>query len=181
MPSIPDNLEELRILHYPHPALREQAENVADPTDPQLARLADRMIQLMHEAGGVGLAAPQVGVAVRMFVADPTREPGREMVVVNPEVVQTEGWQETREGCLSIPEVTVKLRRRNRLVIRYLDLAGRTIQIDAVGHLASIFQHEGDHLDGRLIVDRAGIIGRLAIRDALKLLEEQFESAQSTA
>jgi len=176
---IPRDIDSLRILHYPDPALREVAEPIGDPTDPQVARLAEKMRQLMHEANGVGLAATQLGVGVRIFIANPVRGPGQDMVIVNPEVIQTEGWQETREGCLSVPDVTLTLRRRDRVTLRYQDLAGMTHQVEATGLLASIFQHEGDHLDGRLIVDRAGVIGRMAIRDTLRRLEGEFKAAQA--
>jgi peptide deformylase len=179
--KVPEGVETLGIITYPHPALREAAEPIADPADPQVARLAQRMTQLMHEAGGVGLAATQVAVPVRLFVANPSREAGQEWVLINPEIVGTEGWQETKEGCLSIPDVTVKLRRRDRVSVRYQDIHGQFRQVDASGYLACIFQHESDHLDGRLIIDRAGLVGRLAIRDTLKRLEDEFEDARATA
>ena len=180
MSQMPDNVESLVILHYPDPRLREVARPLADPADPGLPALVERMKQLMHQAAGVGLAATQLGVPVRVFLANPTREPGKEMVLVNPEVLLCEGWQETREGCLSVPDVTLKLRRRQRVLVRYQDLAGQTRQHDATGYLASIFQHESDHLEGRLIIDRAGLVGRLAIRDTLKRLEENANAASGS-
>lgn len=174
MAVIPDDIESLTILVYPHPELRQQAQNV-DPADPAVARLVQRMIALMHQADGVGLAATQLGVPANIFVANPTREPGKDLVVINPDVVETEAWQETEEGCLSLPGITLKLRRHKRIRLRFIDLAGEPREIDAVDFLATIFQHEGDHLAGRLIIDRASPIGRLAIRGAVKRLEEQFE------
>lgn len=177
MSVIPENVDSLSIITYPHPGLRQQAE-VVDPTDPAVARLVKRMIELLYTADGVGIAATQLGVPARVFVANPTREPGNEIVVINPEVVETEGWQETEEGCLSLPGITLKLRRRQRVKLQFADLAGQVHVVDAADFLATIFQHEGDHLDGRLIIDRAGEVGRRAIRDAIRKLEEQFEPSK---
>jgi len=172
---IAENVGALEIVRYPHPALRKPAENI-DPGDPNLPRLAARMIELMRQADGVGLAANQVGLPVRVFVANPTRnEPDKDIVLINPEFIETAGWQETNEGCLSVPGVSLKLRRRERIRVRFVNLAGQTMEIDASGFLATIFQHETDHLDGKLIIDRASMIGRLAIRDAVRRLEAQFK------
>jgi peptide deformylase len=176
---IPENVDSLEIVCYPHPALRQPAAPV-DPADPNLPRLAARMIELMHKADGVGLAANQVGLPIRVFVANPTRnEPGKDIVLINPDFVETEGWQETSEGCLSVPGVTLKLRRRERIKVRFVNLAGQAMEIDASGFLATIFQHETDHLDGKLIIDRASMIGRFAIRDAVRRLEEKFQVPQN--
>jgi peptide deformylase len=176
VPGIPDNVDALNILVYPHPALREVADPVADPADPQVARFIERMRELLRTADGVGLAATQVGVGLRILLANPTREVGQELVVINPQIVETEGWQETDEGCLSLPGMTLKLRRRERVRVRFTDQAGRPLELDAKGFLATILQHEGDHLDGKMIIDRASMLGRLAIRDTLRRLESDFKS-----
>jgi peptide deformylase len=171
-------LDELTVLFYPHPALRQAADPVADPADPAVARLIERMGQLLHQADGVGLAATQLGVPVRVFLANPTRQPGQQLAFINPQIVETEGWQETEDGCLSLPGITLKLRRRERVKVQYRDLAGQPQTIDAKGFLATIIQHEGDHLDGRLILDRASLFGLLSVRDAVKRLESEFQAVQ---
>lgn len=181
MADIPDNIDALTIVVYPDPRLRQVAAAVANPTDPQVARLVARMRHLMGGADGVGIAATQLGVSVRIFLANATREPGQEQVFINPEIVETEGWQETEEGCLSLPGLTLRLRRRERVRLRYQDLTGAAFDVDAKGFLATIFQHEGDHLDGKLIIDRASLLGRLSARDAIKRLEADYESAQAAA
>ncbi|MDD4890577.1 MAG: peptide deformylase [Phycisphaerae bacterium] len=175
MADVPQNIDELKIIVYPHPGLREIAQPVTDPADPQIARLVERMRQLLGVADGVGIAAPQLGVALRIFLANPEREPGKELTFINPEIIETEGWRDTEEGCLSLPGITLKLRRRERIRMRYQDLTGRSFEIDAKGYVATILQHEGDHLDGKLIIDRASMMGRLAVRDKIKHLESEFE------
>lgn len=181
MAELPDNPDELEIVIYPHPALRETAEPVEDPTDPRVRPLVERMRKLMMDGNGVGLAATQVNVKARLFLANPTREPGDEVVMINPEVVESEGWQQTEEGCLSIPEVTCRLRRRQRVKVRYQDLDGQSRELDATDFLACIIQHESDHLVGRLIIDRVGVAGRMNIREQLSRLESRFESSRQTA
>lgn len=177
MSQLPENPQDLEIVIYPHPALRQVAEPVADPADPRLAPLIERMRFLMKEHGGVGLAATQVNVMARLFLANPTGEPEDELIVINPDVVEEEGWQETKEGCLSIPEVTCKLRRRQRIRIRHYGGDGKACETEATDFLACIIQHESDHLDGKLIIDRVGLVGKMGIRDQLKRLEREYESA----
>jgi peptide deformylase len=179
--ELPEHPETLEIIHFPHPGLREVAEPIEDPADPKLAALVARMRELMLTHGGIGLAATQVNVTARVFLANPTREPANELVVINPRLIEEEGWQETEEGCLSIPQVTCKLRRRQRVRIQYQGLDGQTRVADARDLLATVIQHETDHLNGRLIIDRVGPLGKLAIRDQLKDLERAFEKAGSPA
>ncbi|MCG3180871.1 MAG: Peptide deformylase 1 [Phycisphaerae bacterium] len=180
MPTPPDNPETLEIIIYPHPSLREVASPVQDPSDPRIFALVSRMRQLMLADNGVGLAATQVNVPLRIFIASPTHEAADEIVAINPQIVEEEGWQETKEGCLSIPEVTCSLRRRQRVRLKYLDLAGAEHVVDVRDFLATICQHENDHLDGRLIIDRVGPIGKLSIRDQIRRLEETFEQAAAS-
>jgi peptide deformylase len=167
------DLAALRIVKYPDPVLSRRAEE-ADPSDPSLAPLAERMMALMYAARGVGLAAPQVGVGIRMFVANPAATPGEgELVVLNPEIADADGAEVCEEGCLSLPGVTSKIRRYATLTLRGTDLDGRPIEREAEGLLARIFQHETDHLDGLLITERMTPVGKLANRKMLKQLEDE--------
>ncbi len=128
----------------------------------------------MFSANGVGLAGPQVGVTVRLFVASPTLEVLDRRVYVNPRIVSAEGSQDSEEGCLSFPGITCHVKRHDKVVIRAMDPNGEPFEETSEGLAARIFQHEGDHLDGRLLVDRMGSVAKLARRQALKELEDAY-------
>jgi len=167
----------LSILFYPDPRLRQTARPV-DPLDPQVRTAAARMIQLMHEAKGVGLAAPQVGLPWRLFITNPTGEPGNDVFFVNPVLSDPAPEQEAAsEGCLSIPGITVEVRRHKRITVSALDLAGSHFQMTSEELPARIWQHETDHLDGRLIIDRMSPLDRVANRKQLKELEGRFAAS----
>jgi peptide deformylase len=141
-----------QIRQYPDPALRMAARPVED-FDDDLRRLADRMAQLMVDASGVGLAATQVGVLQRLFVFAPDGE--RVLTLVNPEIVSRSDELETEdEGCLSMQGVTVSVERPVAVRIEGLDERGKNVAYDLEGMAARIGQHELDHLDGTLILDR---------------------------
>jgi peptide deformylase len=163
---------ELRL--YPDPVLRERSEPV-EVFDEALAAVARDMARLMHENNGLGLAGPQAGVLKRIMIVTPDAEPGRETVLVNPEIVRTAGWEEADEGCLSFPGIYVKLGRFARIVARYWDLGGRPQQLEAEGLLARAVQHEIDHLDGRLLVDRMSPVQRMAQRRRLRDFTTRYQ------
>ena len=163
---------ELRL--YPDPVLRCKTESV-EAFDADLAALAGEMIRTMHAAAGLGLAATQVGVVKRIAIVAPDDKPGREVALVNPELVQTSGWEEAEEGCLSFPGIYVKIGRFTRLRVRYQDVQGKTRELDAEGVLARAVQHELDHLDGRLLADRMSSVQRMTHRRRLKELEDRYE------
>ncbi|MCJ7543395.1 MAG: peptide deformylase [Phycisphaerae bacterium] len=168
------DLAALRILHYPDPRLQQPAKTV-QTVDAALGALVERMFELMAAARGVGLAAPQVGLPLRVFVACPTGEPADRRAYVNPTLLERDGQMEEEEGCLSVPGVTSHIKRFSRVTLGATDLAGQRFQQSGQGLLARIFQHETDHLDGRLIVDRMGSLARLAHRRALRDLRKQFD------
>ena len=143
-----------------HPALRGVARPVEAFTD-ELRALARDLIETMYAHDGIGLAAPQVGCALRVFVANPSREPGRELVVVNPVLEAFEGRAAITEGCLSVPNVWERVRRASRVRVRGQDLRGRAMTVNARGLLAIVLQHELDHLQGRLFIDRLWWFRRL--------------------
>ena len=159
------------ILKYGDPLLHEPAQPVEAVTL-EIDRLVDDMIETMYAAPGVGLAAPQVGVALRIFVVDISigHDPSALTVFVNPEFVERDGVQLEEEGCLSVPGFNATVVRPSRVVIRGLDRASRVQQQEASGLLARAFQHEMDHLDGTLFVDRLrGIKRDLIVRRIKKL------------
>lgn len=143
------------ILRHGADALHSPASSVVD-FDTDLQTLIDDMIQTMYAAPGVGLAAPQVGVGLRVFVADPSsgRSIDELIAVVNPEIVAHEGTQRAEEGCLSLPGFTARVTRPERLVLRGLDREGTELAIEGEALLARVIQHELDHLNGTLFVDR---------------------------
>jgi peptide deformylase len=143
------------ILRYGEHPLHAAAEPVSR-FDHTLQALIDDMVQTMYAAPGIGLAAPQVGMPLRVFVADLSvgRDPSQLIVMVNPEFVEREGAQLEEEGCLSLPGFNATVLRPSRAVVRGLDREGREQRIEGTGLLARAFQHEMDHLDGRLFVDR---------------------------
>lgn len=146
--------------------LRETTAPVAEVTD-ELRRLADDMLETMHAAKGIGLAAPQVGRRERLFVADVGDNP---LVFFNPEIALTEGTAKGEEGCLSIPEVYGDVERAARVVMRGLGRDGAPFDVDATELLARCLQHELDHLNGRLFVDYLSLFKR---RSALAKWERE--------
>jgi peptide deformylase len=159
------------ILKYGDSALHAKAR-VVDTITPDIDRLIDDMIETMYAAPGVGLAATQVGVPLRIFVVDVSvgRDPNGLLVWVNPEFVERDGVQLEEEGCLSVPGFNATVMRPMRAVIKGLDRRGGPQQHEGVGLLARAFQHEMDHLDGALFVDRLrGIKRDMIVRRIQKL------------
>lgn len=166
----------MEIVHYPDPTLRRRAAPVEEIGGGLRERVRG-MFELMYEAGGVGLAAPQVGWSVQLCVINPTpSERSAELVCVNPLLADPEGSEVAGEGCLSLPEVRGNVGRWRRVRVRWYDLAGHRMEQVAEGLLARIFQHEIDHLEGRLIIDRMTPASRLSVRGALKDLERDYKA-----
>lgn len=149
------------------PVLREKARPVEN-FDAALKRLAADMIETMYDSNGVGLAAPQVGVSGRMFVFDDGE--GGPTVIVNPELYDFEEEQDGEEGCLSLPGIYFNVKRSLRVKVRAFDVDGTPLQMESEELLARIFQHETDHIDGMLFIDRLSAEDR---KEAMRLLREQ--------
>lgn len=177
MDVMPPTLEQLHIVHYPDPVLRAKCKPVTHYGE-AVAALAQRMLALMHEAEGVGLAAPQVGVTQRLFVMNHTGQPGDDLVLVNPHLVDLEGTAENEEGCLSIPGVRVQVRRAARCRVHAHDPHGHPIEIEVDALRARIVQHETDHLNGVLILDRMGPSDQIATRKTLRALEDAYRRSR---
>ena len=169
-----DGLRDLEVIHWPDPRLKKASEPVAVFND-ELRTLARRMFELMREHKGVGLAAPQVGRNLRLFVMNATGEPGQDRVYVNPELSNLEGDDEAEEGCLSLPEIHVNVVRAKKATMRARDLEGNPIEEAATGFAARVWQHEFDHLNGVMLTDRMGFVDKMANRRKLKELEEKYE------
>jgi peptide deformylase len=167
--------DDLRIIHYPDPRLKKKSRPVTD-FDDALKQLAARMFELMRTNEGVGLAAPQVGHNIRLFVANATGKPEDDRVYVNPVLSEAEGDEEAEEGCLSLPEIRVNITRpTTRVRIRAQDLDGKPFEEIGEGFVTRVWQHENDHLNGVMITDRMGPVAKLTNRKKLKELEDEYK------
>ncbi len=150
-------MAEIRV--YPDPVLRQKSKRVKH-IDGAIARLIDDMVETMHEVGGVGLAAPQVGTPLRVVVIE---LPGEEiLVLVNPEIVKRSGERQVEEGCLSIPGYRGEIKRSEKVTAKGLDRRGREIRIKGEGLLAQVLEHEIDHLNGITYIEHLESIDNLS-------------------
>src|SRR5688500_9284182 len=166
-------LKNLKIIYYPDRRLRRVSTPV-ERFDDDLAALAGRMLELMREHRGVGLAAPQVGRNVRMFVMNATQQPDGDRVYVNPELHDAAGAETAEEGCLSLPGINADIERNQTVTLRAQDLKGNPVEETASGYLARVWQHEIDHLNGVMITDRMGMTAKMMARRTLKELEDEY-------
>lgn len=155
----------------------KQPSKPVEKFDDRLRLLVARMFELMRESRGVGLAAPQVGLNIRLFVMNPTGQPQDDRVYVNPVLSEGDGAEEDDEGCLSLPGLSVKVERFRTLRIVAQDVEGKAVDQLESGYLPRIWQHEFDHLNGVLLTDRMGPVAKLSNRKLLKKLEEEYAAA----
>ena len=143
----------LRIVKYGDPVLRKKTAPVTEITD-DIIQLAEDMLETMYAAPGVGLAGPQVGVSLQICVIDVVPEGKRNpIVLINPKVLSGEDKVELEEGCLSFPKIYEKVKRWNKVRVEYVDLKGNLKEVEVEGFLAKAFQHEIDHLNGKVFID----------------------------
>ena len=173
-------MADLKLVYYPDPRLRRISDPVGKAA-PDLRDEIPKMFQVMYKARGIGLAAPQVALHHRVIVAnlagDPEKKEG-EQVFVNPEIVERSGERREEEGCLSLPGLYAMITRADQVEVRYEDLEGKKVQRVAEGLEAKLFQHEIDHLDGILILDKMPPADRKQWASYLKELEEDYEKDQ---
>jgi peptide deformylase len=150
-------MEPLEIKKYPDSILRAKAQKVKGITGRE-ARLFEEMLSTMRHFAGIGLAAPQIGIAESLIVADIGTGPVK---LANPAVVQVKGSDKMKEGCLSLPNVGVVIDRPNMIIVSGLNEQGKVIEMEAQGLLARVLQHEIDHLKGMLIIDYMGLLEKL--------------------
>ena len=164
----------LTILHHPDPRLRQKALPVA-VFDDALQTLIDDMFETMYDAPGVGLAATQVGIALRLAVMDCSEDKRtpQPIVIINPEILDPAERIEMEEGCLSVPGVVDKVQRYNQLKLRALDRHGQPFELAADGLLAQAVQHEIDHLDGKLYIDLLSSLKRERLQKKLDKLRKE--------
>ena len=152
----------LEIKIYPDNILRKKARSIKKVGKEEQA-LAYNMIETMRYANGMGLAAPQVGKSERIIVVEDTEERDSALALINPRILKRRGRSTFCEGCLSVPEITSDIVRPEEVTVEGIDLGGRKVTIDAKGVLARVLQHEIDHLDGILFIDRIGFLKRKKI------------------
>ena len=159
----------LGILKYPHPVLKKRSE-VVNEINEEVKKLIRDMRETMYQAGGVGLAACQVGVSRRVIVLDvsPLDPQHSFFALINPEIISEEGEIDHEEGCLSVPDCLEKVKRREKVCVRGLSAEGREIEIKGEGILAIALQHEIDHINGVLILDKISRLKREIYRNKLK-------------
>ena len=181
----------LEIVKYPDPILKKKSQPVAR-VDRELQTLVENMFETMYDAPGVGLAAPQIGVLQRILIVDVGRLEGETRkadpkVLINPKIVSREGKIAWEEGCLSLPRLLVPVERSQQVIVEAWDLDGKTIRHSGEDLLAVAFQHEIDHLDGILLVDRLSRLKRELYKKKLEKLargepvEDEVEQGKGPA
>lgn len=160
-------MAKMTILKYPDDRLRTVAKPV-EQVDDALREIIDDMFETMYDSQGVGLAATQVDVHQRFFIADCGEEKNEPLVFINPEIIEQDGLFENEEGCLSFPNVFAKVERAGTVRVRAQDRNGETFEMDAEGLLSICIQHELDHLNGKLFVDYLSPLKRDRIRKKLE-------------
>lgn len=170
---------QLKVITFPHPGLRHLAKPIRR-VDALLKQIAVRMIELMYAHRGVGLAATQVNLPLRMFVWDPTGDPesGLASAIINPTITRPRGSEDSEEGCLSLPGVNANVVRSKTIHMNAYDMTGKEINQDYTGFEARILQHETDHLDGTLFIDRLTPAKLREQESGLFVLQTEFESRQ---
>jgi peptide deformylase len=163
----------LEIVTIGHPTLSKKAESV-ERIDDETVRLADDMVETMHRAPGIGLAAPQVDVSRRLITVDLSVGDSEQdlIVLVNPEIVSQEGESVSEEGCLSVPDIREKVARPFRVLIRGIDLDGNEVEVEGEDLLARVLCHEIDHLEGKLFIEHLSSLKRALIRKKLRKAAE---------
>jgi peptide deformylase len=167
------------IVKYGHPVLEERAQEITDFGSEELERLISDMFESMYAAKGVGLAAPQIGIGKRIAVIDISagQDPNSKLVLINPEIIHTEGRQRDEEGCLSLPGFREPVTRPRRVTVRAQDPSGRTFEITGEDLLARALCHETDHLNGKLYLSHISALKRDLIRRKVRKLIKAGEWA----
>ncbi len=171
----------MQIVQYPHPALRFKSKPVKR-VDRELKEIVQQMFELMYEAKGIGLAANQVDLPLQLFILNLAGEKGQgeERVIINPVIASPKGVSEAEEGCLSLVGINARVARPEQVHIQGYDLSGNKIDLTVDGLFARAVQHENDHLQGVLFIDRIAESTRKLIDDQLYEFEVDFQSKQST-
>lgn len=163
-----------KIFQYPDPVLRAETREITS-FDQDLKTLVENMAETMYDAPGIGLAAPQIGKSVKLIVVDTSENPEHKqfMAMVNPKIIEHEGSQIDEEGCLSVPELTAKVKRFKQITVRYQDVDGKDQTIDTADRFAVVLQHEIDHINGILFIDHLSPLKRNLYKKKVKKLMDK--------
>jgi peptide deformylase len=159
-----------KIYEYPAPVLRHETNSI-NSFDESLHKLVEDMAETMYAAPGIGLAAPQIGESLKLIVVDTSKDkegPKEYMAMVNPEIVEHEGSQLDEEGCLSVPDLTSKVKRFRKITVTYQDLAGNRQELETENRFAVVLQHEIDHINGILFLDHLSPLKRALYKKKVK-------------
>jgi peptide deformylase len=170
----------LKIVCYPHPALRHPATPLTC-VDGNLRRIAEAMLDLMYAHKGLGLAAPQVSLPFQMFVANFAGDPEQrdlEGVFINPVVRERRGGMDGEEGCLSFPGLYRKVHRSRHVSVAAYNLQGQLVEMELSELSARVWQHESDHLEGKLFIDKVSVVGKMTLGGPLAEFERDYKKAQ---
>ena len=173
-------MSRLEIVLHPHPALRWKSREVSR-IDAELREMVEQMFELMYASKGIGLAANQVGLPYRLFVINPTgkrEENDQEFVLINPQITRRKGSETDEEGCLSLPEVFGPVTRATKIIVDAFDLEGRQFELELEDLPARVVQHEYDHLEGVMFIDRVAPAALQKIQPLIDDFEQQFRNEQ---
>ncbi len=168
----------MQIVKYPHPTLRHKSKSIRRVTA-ELRKIVREMFDLMYEANGIGLAANQVDLPFRLFIVNlaAKADEGEELVFINPVISRPKGTDEKEEGCLSLPGLYAPVKRPERVTFNAYGLDGTEISLELDGLMARVVQHETDHLDGVLFIDRLSMTHEIEVAESVDEFESQFADA----
>jgi len=174
-------MQSLKIVHYPHPALRFKSKPLTS-IDKEFHLTVGRMFELMYEARGLGLAANQVAIPHQflvMNISGDANQKEQEEIFINPIIVERKGNVDDSEGCLSFPGIYQRVRRAKAVKVQAYNIKGEPVEIEATGLAARAWQHEIDHLNGVLFVDKMGLVAKIAAKTSVAEMEAEFRKAQA--
>lgn len=169
----------LEILHFPDPRLSRKARPV-EVVDDAVRKTAEDMLETMYDAPGIGLAATQVNILQQIAVIDVSEDKNEPRCLINPKIIERDGEEEMREGCLSVPEVFAYIKRAERITVEFLDLDGQANTLEADGLLAVCIQHEIDHLQGHLFIDYLSPLKRERLKKKVLKVQKAGQAMPSS-
>ncbi|MHC4182705.1 MAG: peptide deformylase [Planctomycetota bacterium] len=168
----------MKIVTYPDPVLMRKAAPIEE-IDNNICEIAQKMLDTMYDACGIGLAAPQIGLSKRLVVLDATGQKTGERVFINPQIIDERGETVEEEGCLSFPDVMGKVIRSQYVTVTAYNLEGKKLEIEAEGLLSRVWQHEIDHINGRLFIEMMTPASRIANQQKIKEFELAYQNSSA--
>ncbi len=168
----------MKIVTYPDPVLMRKAAPIEE-IDNNICEIAQKMLDTMYDACGIGLAAPQVGLSKRLVVLDATGQKTGERVFINPQIIEERGETVEEEGCLSFPDVMGNVKRSQYVTVTAYNLEGKKLEIEAEGLLSRVWQHEIDHINGRLFIEMMTPASRIANQQKIKEFELTYQNSSA--